>query len=416
MGADEREKFLFRRYSGYSGKILNKIQQHAVRISALFKGYRDLAISFVFLHWMPLSVVTTLAAIAVLLRAFAPPNVLQLEFWVQNPDDVRTLTFVFVSIGGAVFASIGLYFARERSIAASTQARTVQENHFTDLMVRSAEQLVHTEPVVRLVGLHSLVRVARHSKQDREAVLDILIQYARSNLPTIQPSSSADVTNFYGVTNAFEGRQDTISVVDSISVLSYLVDADEREYHINQLAFPPEHAPTNGFSSIKLKNCTFFTTDFSGFLFEECKLDAVFFNDCRFNLSWFNWCIIDRCNLTGSQFPTAHFHNTSWNGGIYLKTYFGRSFFNACFFMDVRFEECDFHHCDFEGARFGNTQFIGCDVSGAFFGGVDGLIQSAFRNCLYHIDNPPTLPDGIDIDNSKSFVSHTAKRGTLETW
>jgi uncharacterized protein YjbI with pentapeptide repeats len=60
------------------------------------------------------------------------------------------------------------------------QLNIAREGQLTERFTRAVEQLGHDQPSVRLGGVYSLERIARHSEEDRATIIDVLNAHARA--------------------------------------------------------------------------------------------------------------------------------------------------------------------------------------------------------------------------------------------
>ncbi len=344
----------------------------------------------------------------------APAGMFDEDFWLSSPEDVRTLVLLFASVGGAAIAIIGLWLSGKRARAALQQSHITQENHYTDLLVRASEQVSHENLLVRLVGIHSLERVARHSEQDRPAVASILAQFLQQNLMQVEDFNITELRK--RATEAYRGpvRGDVAAAAEALSRAMDELD-DNFSIGLRSVVLPSDGT----FGSCRgwnFEKCVFLDSELDGASFHGCTFkDTKFFN-CSFNIAWFNKSSFENVLFSSCRFPTTGLVETTWQGGHYIRLYFGRSYFNKAAFFSSAFTECDFHHVDFRGARFFGARFVKCDFSGAYLD--ECVFQNAketFSDCMYHRSNPPFVSKEVPLNDANCFRPHDNPQGELDT-
>jgi uncharacterized protein YjbI with pentapeptide repeats len=353
--------------------------------------------------------------VALALIALAPSEMFEARFWLSSPEDVRTLVLLFASLGGAAIATIGLWLSNKRADAALQQSFTTQENHYTDLLVRAGEQLSHDSTLVRMVGIHSLDRVARHSEQDRRAVATILAEFLQQSLAKVDGEGVTEIRKRVSGEKQ-STRGDVEAAAEALSrTMEYLKRDKNFTIRLRSVVLPNQGV-LGDCRGWEFENCVFLDTDLDGARFEGCMLSGTKISGCSFNIATFDECTLEDVQFSSCRFPTASFDGAYWTSGRYNRLYFGKSYFKRTAFFSPVFTECDFHHADFRGAKFLGTRFVRCDFSGAY---LDECVvrdrEETFSECGYLRSNPPFVSKEIDLTDTRFFVAHDNPQGIIKT-
>lgn len=356
----------------------------------------------------------TFASVIVAGAVFAPPRVWEEEFWFARPEDVRTLVFLLASFGGAIIATVGIRLSHQRAIASLKQSQTSEEIFFTDLLVKAGSQLASDKPLLRVVGVNSVLRLALHSEEDRIAALNVLNQFLQDQLPFGPEEMKEAASEFDQVEKVYRTRGDVSAAARAISHITSIDNNESLEVLFRNSVFPTNAEFVYGLRRAGFENCYFRQHDLTGNVFESCRFSKVQLWDSQFNLTQFIDCEFSELWMWRQRFPTTLFRGCQFFNGRIHRTYFGRSTMIDCLFLETRFDRCDFHRVDFDKSRFTNCKFVECDVSGAYLAhlSVDD-IQDTFVNCVYHDTNPPILPNRSSIESFGCFSAHQNATGSI---
>ena len=412
MFQSRRTQFETQRFAGYRPGFteIDELRRSTLAglggaVSAVYRSLRRHTFAAVFCLVAILAIVVTLFA--------APTEVFEKSFWFSTPEDIRTLVLVFASIGGAAVATIALWFSSKRMRAALDQSHIAQENHYTDLLVRAGEQVSNENMLVRMVGIHSLERVARHSKQDQPAVVTILAQFLQQALPAFTDFKFDELKRLSAANTPARG--DVEAAINSLSRTMVQAKSLGSSIKLRSVILPSAGVLTDC-ENWEFSKCAFVDSELDGVRFHNCTFDETAINGCSCNLTWLSESTFEKVRIFATGFPTAGFMKTHWHEGRFYNVYFGRSYFNEATFVQTHFTECDFHRVDFRGARFIGATFTRCDFSGAYLEDCDiEDVEKTFVDCVYHESNPPFLPKNIPLKDQKSFIAHSEPNGVIKT-
>ncbi|MGY0236707.1 pentapeptide repeat-containing protein [Longispora urticae] len=218
---------------------------------------------------------------------------------------------------------------------AAANEHDAAERRLTELYIKSVEQLGSAKAPVRLVGMHSLERVAQDNPAHRQTVTDVICAYLRMPYaPPIEPagrdlasnSESAphlDVPKDLGTTegtdsSAHEKLQVRRAAQRILTNHLLISDPDHRK-----AAEPPDAGLYPKYWNV--------TLDLTGAHLVDFEL-----NDCRLNTTLFS-----RATFAGD----ASFMGTSFTGGVWFTggSFTGEAWFsNTCFSSEALFVKVAF--------------------------------------------------------------------------
>ena len=103
--------------------------------------------------------------------------------WKDGSEAVRNFG---LGIAGIFAATFGVYLAWQRTSAATRQAETAQESHFTELYTKAIDQLGRDDRIVRIGGIYALERIAKDSPKDHLPIMEVLTSFVRQELPLLK--------------------------------------------------------------------------------------------------------------------------------------------------------------------------------------------------------------------------------------
>ena len=321
--AAKRQRFLRQRFPGY-----NLANRARVGIRTYFVRPFVATLNFVRRFWrrysFSLSIIATFSALFALASVAVPKTVFTWNYWLGEPEDVRTLLLVFASIGGSMIAVVGIRLSHLRSKAATKQSETSENIYLTDLMVKAAGQLSDKSAFVRLVGINALQRISVQSEPDTIAAANVLAQFFQDILPEYT-GSSIPADQHLSTNKLYARRGDASDAARVLSYISTLLADIDHSIYLNRCYFPPSLIFWYGLTKFDFTDCFFKGHDFSSNQISNCVFKKTILEDCDFNIAWLEKSEFNDLSLSGVRFPSTAFIDCVWRNVYGYGTYFGRS-------------------------------------------------------------------------------------------
>jgi hypothetical protein len=260
------------------------------------------------------------------------PSWLLIRWYIHptNPSERKeAITLLFQILGGTALL-LGAYFTWQQLNTSRGELRTTQQGQITERFTRAIDQLgkndspregsavnqfSQTNLAIRLGGIYALERIAKDSKEDYPAVMEVLAAFVRENA-----SWSADKEN---PASPLPGiKPDIQAAVNVIGrrVVDYQTDESRR-------------------------------IDLSGTDLRGAQLS-------RANLN--------RVDLRSTHFEEAILTETQFEGAILIDTRF-----SGAVLKSANLRKTDLRGCDLRRAVVDRVDFTDADLSGADLSGVD---------------------------------------------
>lgn len=273
--------------------------------------------------------------------------------------------------GGAIFLA-GLYFTAQAF-------RLTREGHITDRYTGAIEQLGNTNVDVRIGGIFALERLARDSRTDCEAIVDVLATFIREHTRTGPRNPST--------------AQVEVDVQTALMVIGRRPHVDSE---IRRLDF--YHSGLNGAELQK--------GDFSDAMFYYSRLDDAHFSGAKLPGADLSFCMADYASFTKCSAQGAHFVNAKYTNSWFLSADLTHSDFSGCDLTNSDFgrryaEEGvpPFPPAILSGANFSKANLNGTNLRGVDLRSVRGLTRKQLAVAI--VDENTLLPDELTNHSPK---------------
>lgn len=218
----------------------------------------------------------------------------------------EAMSLFFQTLGGIAFL-VGVYFTWQQLITSREELRTTQQGQITERFTRAIDQIGKADEgeansqknlAIRLGGIYALERIARDSKTDHPAIMEVLTAFIRQNAPWTMDKESGQNTGSYV-------QPDTQAAMTVIG---------RREVAYQNVETQRLNLSGTDLRGADLKNARLSGADMRSTHFEEALLNGVQLNDAILADARFHRATLDGANLRGADLQAADFREASLHG------------------------------------------------------------------------------------------------------
>ena len=98
----------------------------------------------------------------------------------------------FAEVLGGAFVLVTLLLGWQQVVSTQEQLEVARQGQITERFTRAVDQIGSANVTVRVGGIYALEGIARDSRQDRKAIMEVIASFLRQNAPVIDPPDTRD--------------------------------------------------------------------------------------------------------------------------------------------------------------------------------------------------------------------------------
>jgi uncharacterized protein YjbI with pentapeptide repeats len=334
---------------------------------------------------------------------------------VDAQDELRK-TFIQIIVGIAIF--YGLYLTARRTKAIEeTALKITTEGQITERFTKAVEQLGNDRLEIRLGGIYALERIARDSKTDHWAVMEVLTTFVRENSsvekkaekePYIDEQNSDEEKNNIAEKTVTPDTQAILAVIrrrkwidsepkrinlNNSYLSSFLSRADLRGADLRGADFRKARLGGADLQGANLRGADLREADLQGTDIRGADLQGVYFQGA--NLGGAN---LRGAYLRGAYLERTYLRETNLGGanqqGAYLReANLGGANLRGADLRGADLERADLGEANLGGADLRRANFREADLGGANLRGTENLTleQLSAAKTLYKAELDASL-------------------------
>jgi uncharacterized protein YjbI with pentapeptide repeats len=234
-----------------------------------------------------------------------------------------------------------------RQLHANRDAQT------TTYLSHAVDQIGDTDVNVRTGGIYALGRIAKTSREDRDAIAYILVTFLRNRCPWPPPNSSP----FPDGSELSELPPLRVRASDAQAALDVLGKGLAR-VHYTISAHGKVYQQRLSLIHIDLRRSRFGGADFGSANFVDCCLDGALFEGAKLDRAWMERTSLKEASFTGlsSDLTSIHVRHSNLEGIRFYGTNLRYSSFLEVNLAAADFQEAYLRGSDLEDVDFGEAQ------------------------------------------------------------
>jgi uncharacterized protein YjbI with pentapeptide repeats len=281
--------------------------------------------------------------------------------------DIRSVA-VQLFLGTAVF--VGTYFTirhNNAQRAIEREARYIErEGQITERFTRAVDQLSNANPIVRIGGIYGLERIARESRRDHPAIMDLLSTYVRVGAPRAaettadsspQPCPPSDIAAAMSVLGGRRREYDLASQAGRV----WLLDLSRVDLSGLVLTYDRANFGLVDFTGSCLSKAMLYDGHF-----ESANLTGADLRGANLTSAYLDEATLASADLTNAELGSAHLDGGDFRWTLLDDANLLSAFLVDAIFIESRLRGATLCFAHVEGANFESADLEGADLQGAF--------------------------------------------------
>ena len=271
--------------------------------------------------------------------------------------------------------------------------READEANITDRFTKAIDQLDGNKPpMVRLGAIYALIRIAKDSDDDRQAVAEILTEYIRQRMPSYPSSATATFTELVkGISNTDETSLQTDLPPDIQAALRIFK---------TDVGYSPrfDGLDLRGviFSDLHLENATFIGTCLEDVQMQSANLKGANFRGAHLSGAHLEGANLRFADLVDAVLEKAFLNNANLNEAVLTQAKAKGAHLYSANLHDARLNSADLQEAKLRGAFIKGsiwraTKLEGADLSHAWGKSKEDIVAESATSSDKITFTPPSL-------------------------
>jgi hypothetical protein len=271
----------------------------------------------------------------------------------RSQNDVRTT--LLQAVGGLLVltsAIIGAYFTLQTLRNTQEQLDIARSSQVTERFTRAVEQLGSNTLDVRLGGIQALARIARDSKEDCLAVVDILSAYVRTHSPW--PPSHPDIIDKGASQGGIPPLKKRSPDIQAILTILGGLPREATTVKIDLVGTDLRHA--------NLVSARIAGADLSGARMVVANLESADLSDTKLMFADLGWANLRDAQLRGAALNSANLGGARLHAADLRGANLQEAKLRGAELQEAKLHGANLRKAELQGAKLANIDLSGADL------------------------------------------------------